>query len=175
MKTPIPSRQVEESAAPEPQADAEVQLVVCMVGEERYGLAVGQVHEIIRSIAITALPGDDQAFNGVINLRGRIIPVMDLRRRFGLPEVPSTRFTRIVVADAAGTQIGLVVDAVHEVVRMASTEMEPAPALTASAALAPVTGIARATDGLIILLDLERLVATSTPELAGVTDPGASA
>lgn len=175
MNSAIPARHGEASTAPEPRTDADVQLVVCVVGDERYGLAVGRVHEIIRSIAITALPGADRSFNGVINLRGRIIPVMDLRRRFGLPEVPATRFTRIVVADAAGTRVGLVVDAVHEVVRMAPTTIERAPALTASTAVAPVTGIARAADGLIILLDLERLVIASTPDLADVTAPGASA
>lgn len=163
------------SGTSEPTTDADIQLVVCVVAGERYGIEVGRVHEIIRSTAITALPGVDQSFSGVINLRGRVIPVMDLRRQFGLPDAPATRFSRIVVADAGGAQIGLVVDAVNEVVRIASSAIEPTPALTATAATEHLTGIARTSDGLIIVLDLERLLGAPTSVVGDGTDPGASA
>jgi purine-binding chemotaxis protein CheW len=163
----------EGSVASEPQSDAVVQLVVCAVAGERYGLPVERVHEIVRSIAVTPLPGADQAFSGVINLRGRIIPVMDLRRRLGLTDAPATRLSRIVVAEAAGVQVGIVVDAVYEVLRIPAASIEPAPVLAASAATDHVTGIARSSDGLIIVLALEGLVATPAP--AGTDDSGPEA
>ena len=159
----------------QPPTDVDIQFVVCVVAGERYGIEVGRVHEIIRLTAITALPGADRSFSGVINLRGRVIPVMDLRQQFGLPEASPTRFSRIVIADAAGAQIGLVVDAVNEVVHIASSAIEPTPALTASVAAEHLTGIARTADGLIVVLDLERLLANSSAAAADLVDPGASA
>lgn len=153
----------------------DVQFVVCVLAGERYGIEVRGVHEIIRLTTITALPGADRSFCGVINLRGRIIPVMDLRQRFGLPEVEATRFSRIVIAEAGGAQIGLVVDAVNEVVHIAAAAIEPALGLAGSAAAEYLTGIARATDGLVIVLDLERLVRIPIPDPVPVPEPGASA
>jgi purine-binding chemotaxis protein CheW len=158
----------------EPAAETETQFVVCVVAGERYGIEVGTVHEIIRLAAITALPGAGQAFSGVINLRGRVIPVMDLRRQFGLPDAAPTRFSRIVVADGGGALVGLVVDAVNEVVRIAASAIEPTPALTGGASTEHLTGIARATDGLIVVLDLERLLGASTASDADI-DPRAAA
>jgi purine-binding chemotaxis protein CheW len=141
-------------------SDSTFQLVVCVVGDERYGIEVGRVHEIIRLVSITALPGAGKAFSGVINLRGRVIPVMELRQLFDLPAADATRFSRIVIAEAAGAQIGFVVDAVDEVVRVSTSQVEPTPALAAGGAAQHVRGIARVGDDLIILLDVEGLVST---------------
>lgn len=163
------------SAASEPTIDVDIQFVVCVVAGERYGIEVGRVHEIIRLTVITALPGADRTFSGVINLRGRVIPVMDLRKRFGLPDADPTRLSRIVVADAGGAHIGLVVDAVNEVIHVAASAIEPTPALSASAAADHLTGIARTTDGLIVVLDLERLLANAPPPGGDAIGPGASA
>lgn len=174
MTTQSTAKRSETAHGSEPMTDAVIQFVVCVVGDERYGIPVGRVREIIRLTVITALPGADSAFSGVINLRGRVIPVMDLRRQFGLPDAPPTRFSRIVVADAGATQIGLVVDAVSEVVRISATAIEPTPALAASAADGYLTGIARASDGLIVLLDLERLLGTRMSLPMDDTAPGAS-
>jgi purine-binding chemotaxis protein CheW len=144
-------------------ADPDLQFVVCVVAAERYGIEVGHVHEIIRLPSITALPGSDRSFGGVINLRGRVIPVMDLRNQLGLDAAPPTRLSRIVVADAGDAQIGLVVDAVNEVVRIAASAIEPTPALTAGAA-DHLKGIARTSDGLIVILDLERLLGAAATD-----------
>lgn len=175
MTTTSLAQRDKASQASGPTSDLTIQLVVCVVAGERYGIEVGRVHEIIRSTAITALPGVGKSFSGVINLRGRVIPVMDLRREFGLPDAPATRLSRIVVAEAAGAHIGLVVDAVNEVVRIPSSAIEPTPTLSTTAATGHLTGIARATDGLIIVLDLERLLGAEAASVADVTDPGASA
>jgi purine-binding chemotaxis protein CheW len=168
-KSVAPSNDPALSADLGPETDS--QFVVCVVADERYGIQVDRVHEIIRLPAITALPGADLAFSGVINLRGRVIPVMDLRLQLGLPAAPPTRLSRIVVADTDGAQIGLVVDAVNEVVRIQASAIEATPALTATAAAEHLTGIARMTDGLIILLDLERLLASLTTNVVDATEP----
>jgi purine-binding chemotaxis protein CheW len=175
MTTESVARPHEPSQVPEPTTEIDVQIVVCVVADERYGIDVGRVREIIRSTATTALPGTEGSFSGVINLRGRVIPVMDLRRRFGLPDAPPTRLSRIVVADAGGAQIGLVVDAVNEVVHVAASAIEPTPALAAGAATEHLTGIARATDGLIVMLDLERLIGGAMAAVTDIAHPGASA
>lgn len=167
-------------ASPSPKGKADPgsvdrQMVVCVVAGERYGIDVSRVHEIIRLPAITALPGAHPSMSGVINLRGRIIPIMDLRDRFGLAPAEPTRLSRIVVADAAGVQIGLVVDGVDEVVHLDASTIEPTPTLTAGTGPDHLSGIARVTDGLIILLDLDRLLATDRDAASGDPEPGASA
>jgi purine-binding chemotaxis protein CheW len=148
------------ASSPPPGDDPapDLQLVVCVIGDERFGIEVGRVREIIRLPVITAMPGADPSLSGVINLRGRVIPVMDLRRRLGLQAAAATRLSRIVVAEAGGVQIGFVVDGVDEVVRVAGTAIESTPALTAGPGAEHLTGIARTDDGLIVLLDLDRLV-----------------
>jgi purine-binding chemotaxis protein CheW len=169
------ARAGEAGVTPQTTTDAAVQFVVCVVADERYGIEVGRVREIIRLPPITALPGADRSFSGVVNLRGRVIPVMDLRQRFGLPAVPATRLSRIVVADVDGAQVGLVVDAVNEVARIAQSAIEPTPTLTAGPAAEHLTGIARVDDGLIIVLDLEHLLATPPADPAVAAEPGAAA
>jgi purine-binding chemotaxis protein CheW len=158
-----------------PAIDPDLQFVVCVIAGERYGIEVGRVHEIIRWTATTTLPGADQSFNGVLNLRGRVIPVMDMRQRLGLPRVDPTRQTRIVVADADGARIGLVVDAVEEVVRVPAEAIEPAPTFTAGEALEHMTGIARIGDGLVVVLTLERLLSRQTMADPVVTTAGSPA
>lgn len=143
-----------------------LQLVVCVLGQERYGIEVGLVKEIIRHPPITALPQSGRAVRGVINLRGRIIPIVDLRERFHLPEAQVTKLSRIVVADAAGLRVGFIVDAVNEVVRVDRAAIDPTPELAAGSGAEHVTGICRTDGGLIILLDLDRLVSTDVADAA---------
>src|SRR5512142_1921162 len=94
---------------------SEFQIVVAELGGERYGLPIEAVYEIIRFQAITAVPQAPAFVEGVINLRGRIIPVVDLASRFGIAGAERGRQSRIVVAGASGTRVGLIVDAVSEV------------------------------------------------------------
>jgi purine-binding chemotaxis protein CheW len=94
---------------------------------------------------------------GVINLRGRIIPVVDLRERFGLAASELTKAARIVVAEAAGTRVGLVVDGVSEVLMVPSDAVEPTPEVAAGIEAGYLRGIAKLGDRLIILLELDGL------------------
>jgi purine-binding chemotaxis protein CheW len=138
---------------------SEFQVVVCQLGDESYGLDIGSVYEIIRFQACTAVPAAPRFVDGVINLRGKIIPVMDLSSRFGMARSETTKSTRIIVAGTAGMRVGLVVDAVTEVLMVAEEAIEPTPDVAAGHDSAYIRGIAKLADELVILLDLRALFA----------------
>jgi len=136
---------------------SEFQVVLCQLGDECYGLDIGSVYEIIRFQASTAVPTAPGFVDGVINLRGRIIPVMDLSSRFGMHRAETTKSTRIIVAGTAGMRVGLVVDAVTEVLMLSEEAVEPTPDVVGGRDSAYIRGIAKLTDQLVILLDLNAL------------------
>ncbi len=139
---------------------SEIQIVVFELGAERYGLDIATVYEIIRHQPITAGPQAPAFVEGVINLRGRIIPVVDLRERFAMADGELTKASRIVVADAGGTRVGLVVDGVSEVLMVPTDAIEPTPEVAANADHEYLRGIAKLGDRLIILLSLDGLFGT---------------
>ncbi len=138
-------------------ATDEFQLVVFELGDERYGLDIDSVYEIIRHQPVTAVPQAPSFVEGVINLRGRIIPVVDLRRRFGMMTGTLTKASRIVVCEAAGTRVGLVVDGVSEVLMVNNESVEQTPDVAAGYDANYLRGIAKLGDRLVILLDLAGL------------------
>ena len=138
---------------------SEFQVVVCQLGDERYGLDIGSVYEIIRFQQSTAVPASPGFVDGVINLRGRIVPVMDLASRFGMSRSATTMSTRIIVAGTDGMRVGLVVDAVTEVLMLAEEAIEPTPEVAAGFDATYIRGIAKLGDQLVILLDLSALFA----------------
>ncbi|MEI6136167.1 MAG: chemotaxis protein CheW [Chloroflexota bacterium] len=136
--------------------DAERQLVVFDLANEVYGVDIGTVREIIRMQTVTFVPDAPEFVQGVINLRGRVIPVVNLRKRFGLPVAEATPDSRVLVVDIAGNDIGVIVDAVTEVQRVAEALIEPPAALVTTEGAHYIDGIARVDTRLLILLDLER-------------------
>jgi purine-binding chemotaxis protein CheW len=142
----------------------ENQIVVCELKDERYGLDISRVYEIIRLQPITAVPRAPHYVEGVINLRGRIIPIVDLCVRFGMPRSKSTRASRIIVTGSCDSRVGLVVDGVSEVLMVPEDAIEEAPAavMTASES-ASLKGIARVGDYLVMLLDLDKLLDVDVP------------
>ena len=102
----------------------ELQLVIFDLAAETYGVDIGSVREIIRMQETTKVPRTPDFVEGVINLRGKVIPVIDLRKRFGFKRAEATKDTRIVVVDIDGNDIGVVVDAVTEVLRLAADAVE---------------------------------------------------
>ena len=138
-----------------PSSNQEQQLVVFHVGPELYGVDIGRVHEIIRLQTVTRVPRAPSYVEGVINLRGKVIPVVDLRRRFGLPTAEHTRASRIVVVDVGEQVVGMIVDAVNQVVRLDTATVEAPGAVVTGADNAYVQGIAKLTDRLVLLLDLD--------------------
>jgi purine-binding chemotaxis protein CheW len=137
---------------------SEEQLVVFELDGESYGVEISRVQEIDRMASITLVPQSPIFVKGVINLRGRITPVVDLRARFGLPEQETTTLTRIVVVKSGEEWIGLVVDAVSEVLRISLDAIEPPSAMITTTDSAYLRGIAKLKERIIILLDLDRVL-----------------
>ncbi len=136
----------------------ENQLVVFMLAKEHYGVRIAVVESIIKLQPITAVPCSPAFVEGVTNLRGRVLPVIDLRKRFGLPAEEPTKDTRIVVVEMNSTLVGMIVDAVSEVLRVPDQSVEsPSPIMT-TVDSAFITGIAKVGERLIILLDLEKVL-----------------
>jgi purine-binding chemotaxis protein CheW len=136
----------------------EDQLVVFMLAKEHYGVRIAVVESIIKMQPITAVPCSPAFVEGVTNLRGRVLPVIDLRKRFGLPAEESTKDTRIVVVEMSGTLVGMIVDAVSEVLRVPAESVEPPSPIMTTVDSAFITGIAKVGERLIILLDLEKVL-----------------
>jgi len=140
-------------------------VVVFQLGKELYAVSISDVREIVRMQPITPVPSAPDYVEGVVNLRGQVIPVLSLARRLGLPVQPVTSATRIVVVQAGQDTIGMIVDSVVKVAHIPEQDIEKPQALTReAAALAYVVGIARAEDRLITLIDLEQALSfASTP------------
>jgi purine-binding chemotaxis protein CheW len=137
---------------------AEEQMVVLEVGEEAYGIPVQRVREIIRVPPITRVPNGPAFLEGVINLRGQVIPVMDLRKHLGIPAGAETRRSRVVVSELGRHAVGLRVDGVSQVVMVTTSEIEPPPSLLAGANDGQVRGVARLGDKLVLFLDPDRML-----------------
>lgn len=137
---------------------SEEQLVVFQLLDQVYGVDIALVHEIIRMETITKIPRSPEFIEGVINLRGKIVPVVDLRKRFGLEVAGKTATSRIIVVEVNGNMIGMVVDAVLEVLRIPKDKIEPPPPIVHVIDSVYIKGIALWDKNLIILLDLDKVL-----------------
>lgn len=175
--------------------DGERQIVAMSVGGEVYGVAIDLVHTVILPQAITVVPRTPEHVRGVINLRGRVVPIVDLRIRFGLPALPEdrVRHCRIVMVDVGGHHTGLIVDSVSEVLRLPESCIEPpseylAPetAYVTAIARAPIVrqnagskaGDAQTAERLILMLDVRKAIQGTEDTLhaqAGTEDPAIAA
>ena len=134
-----------------------LQLVSFVVGNEEFAVPILAVQEINRMMQITAVPQSPPFVEGVINLRGKIIPVIDLRKRFGLAVAEDTSDARIIVVEVAQRVIGFTVDRVNEVLRIAADIVDPAPQMVVGVDSEYIQGVGKLEDRLLILLSLERL------------------
>jgi purine-binding chemotaxis protein CheW len=141
-----------------------LQLATFRLGEEEYAVEISTVQEINRMTEITKVPNSPPYIEGVLNLRGKIIPAVNLRKKFGLSEKDFDRHTRIMVVDIMETMVGLIVDAVSEVIRILAETLEPAPAMTTGVNSKYIKGIGKINDRLIILLDLDKLFTGEEPD-----------
>ena len=139
-------------------AESEEHLVVFELANEAYGVDIGRVQEIIRMTSITRLPRAPEFVEGVINLRGKVIPVVDLKKRFGLRDDEKSRPSRIVVVDLGQQTLGMVVDGVSEVLRVAKGAIEPPSPAVTTIESRYIRGIAKLEGRLIILLDLDKVL-----------------
>lgn len=139
-------------------SDELLQLVTLTLGSEEFAVDILKVQEINRMKEITRVPNAPSYVEGVINLRGKVIPVVNLRRKFGLPEKENDDRSRIMIMDIQGITMGLVVDSVSEVLRIPSSIVEPTPPMASNISTEYIKGIAKLEDRLIILLDIDRLL-----------------
>jgi purine-binding chemotaxis protein CheW len=141
------------------------QYLTFTVGSEEYGAEILRVQEVTGFTAITPIPNAPHHFRGVMNLRGTIIPVIDLRRRFGLPAVEPNRSNAIVVVTAGAKVMGLLVDAVTDVRTFAADDIAPSPDFSEPAQNGSVTGLAKTGEKVVLLLDLDEILADRSPAL----------
>ena len=134
------------------------QVVSFRLGEEEFGVDIMTVQEIILLGCITQVPEVPEHVLGVINLRGNVIPILNLRRRFGMADRAPDDSTRIVVMNLGGRTVGVVVDGVSEVLRLSEDDLSPAPASLSGAGKEYINGLAKRGERLLILLDMARLL-----------------
>lgn len=158
------------------QSDGELlQLVTFVVGNEEFAIPILSVQEINRMMQITQVPQSPDFIEGVINLRGKIIPVMDLRKRFGLGELENTVDCRIVVIEVSNRVIGFTVDRVNEVLRVNADIVDPPPPMVCGIDSDYVQGVGKLDDRLLILLNLDRLFSEEDLELVDKTTEATAA
>jgi len=142
-----------------------IQLVSFNLAEEEFGVDILLVQEINRMVEITSIPQTPSYCEGVINLRGRVIPIVDLRKKFGLPSHDWDKDTRIIVCDIDSQVVGMIVDAVSEVRRIPASTVEPPPDIVTSVNSRYIQGVAKLNERLLIFLDIKKLVAEVNQEV----------
>jgi purine-binding chemotaxis protein CheW len=138
----------------------EQQIVVFELANEHYGVDIASVESIVKLQSITNVPQAPSFVEGVTNLRGSVLPVIDLRKRFGLQARDISKDSRIVVVSLNKTKVGMIVDSVSEVLRIPEETIEPAPPMVTSVNSSFITGIAKVDHKLIILLDLGKILSS---------------
>lgn len=142
-------------------SDDLLQLVTFNLGSEQYAVDILKVQEINRMTDITRVPNAPSYVEGVINLRGKVIPVMNIRSKFNLDTKETDSMSRIMIVTVQGITMGLVVDSVSEVLRIPASIVDPAPPMASGIGSEYMMGIAKLEDRLIILLDLDKLLGKS--------------
>jgi purine-binding chemotaxis protein CheW len=143
------------------------QYLTFRLGDEEYGVEILKVQEIKGYSSVTPIPNTPAYVKGVMNLRGTIVPVVDLRARFSLAETAYNQFTVIIVVTVGAKVTGLLVDAVSEVLNISKAEIQAAPDFGAQVQAHYINGIAKANDKLVVLLDIDRVMAgVETADLA---------
>jgi purine-binding chemotaxis protein CheW len=145
----------------------QLQLVTFSIGGEEFGVEILKVQEIVRSMEMTRVPNAPDFVEGVVNLRGRVIPIIDMRKRFGLERKEHDSRTRIIVIDMNGVVTGFVVDSVSEVLRLPRNTIEPPPPVVAGIESEYISGVGKLEDRLLILLDMDSLLSSKEQRLLG--------
>jgi purine-binding chemotaxis protein CheW len=159
MKTKVNEGGETSDAVSEEAVESEViQFVSFMLDDVEYGVDILSVHEILRYPEITRLPNTPKFIKGVINLRGNVLPVVDVRLRFGFPKGNITDLTRIIVVETGGKQVGLLVDNVYQVVRIPVVNVDPPSDLITGVSEEFISGIGRLKDRLIVLLNMSHII-----------------
>ena len=146
-------------------AVSEVQMVAFRLENEEFAIDIHQVREVLKITQVTPLPQSAHFIEGIINLRGEVIPVVDLRKRFELPSGERNDQTRIIIVEIQDSNVGLIVDSVTEVMRLSSSLIQPPPSKVAGTRTDLIQGVGKISDRLLIILDLNRIL-TSEEKIA---------
>jgi purine-binding chemotaxis protein CheW len=150
-----------------------VQLVSFKIGDEEFGVQILKVQEIVRMMEITKVPKSPPFVEGIVNLRGRIIPVIDMRKRFNLPPKQRDRDTRIIVVGLEQGTVGFIVDAVSEVLRIPINTIESTPQLVLGVDTEYISGVGKLQDKLLIILDLDKILSVREKQMiSGIREEG---
>jgi purine-binding chemotaxis protein CheW len=153
--------------------DVSREVLVFALGGEEYAVDILKVQEIRGYEKVTAIPGSPAYLKGVVNLRGIIVPVIDMRIKFGLADARYDNFTVVIILRVAGRVIGIVVDAVSDVIRLSPSEVKPAPALGSIVDSGFLAGLATQGERMILLLEIEKFLSSGELNLvASVADAG---
>jgi purine-binding chemotaxis protein CheW len=136
----------------------DLQLVGFRIGRETFGIPIKLVHEIVRVPEITSVPDAPDFIEGVINLRGKIISIVDLRKRFGEKQITAGKKNRILVVELEGRMVGLIVDVASEVLKLSEEDIEPPPNVFGDGDVNYVIGVGKLRDRLIILIELNKIL-----------------
>ena len=151
------------------------QYVVFGLGEEEYGVSIQNVQEIIGYNKPRELHNVPDYFEGVINLRDMVIPVIDIRKKFGMELKEHNRMSVIIILEVSSRRVGITVDLVNDVLNIAEESIQPSPAFNSSIHVDYIQGIAKIDDRLIVLLNLEKVIAAEKLEaVAEIQEPAAS-
>lgn len=144
------------------------QLVSFHLDNEEYGVEVLKVREIIRMINITHMPNTPPYVEGIINLRGKVIPIISMRRRFGLTDTENNSQTRVIIMDVGGELLGFTVDSVSEVIRISAAEIQPSPSVASGGVGQEyIEGVINHGDRLLVLLNLDMMFSSEEKEQFG--------
>ena len=143
----------------------ESQLVVFVMENEEFACSIQNVREVLKMIKVTPLPRSLDFVEGVINMRGEVLPVIDLRKRFSLPEAERTDESRIIIVEVEERMVGLIVDSVREVLSMPNQQIQEAPSQVAGGKTDLIMGVGKVEDRMLIILDLDRIL-TSEEQMA---------
>jgi purine-binding chemotaxis protein CheW len=151
------------------------QFISFSVGQEEYGLELLRVKEVIRIREITWLPKAPTFVKGIINLRGDVIPIIDLRDKFGLESRENTAATRVIVVEVDGRLMGMVVDSASQVVRIPTDQIDPPPPVLGVLSREFITGVGKVDGKLIILLNTDAILTIEELQALGSLDPASGA
>lgn len=135
-----------------------LQFVVFRIGKELFGVGIDSIREIVRVPEVTEVPDAPHFLDGVINLRGKIVPVVDLRKRLGIQHADKTKATRVLITENSGSMVGLLVDAASEVIRIQPDAVEEPPEMISAIGVEYITAVAKLNERLIILLDIKKIL-----------------
>lgn len=141
-----------------------LQLVSFTLGREEFGIDILRVQEINKMSSVTRVPNAPSFIEGVINLRGKVIPIIDLRRRFGMARIDHDKNTRIIVVEIHNKTVGFIVDSVKEVLRVPQNVIDPPPPVVAGISSDYIEGVGKLDDRLLVLLRLDRVLASTELE-----------